>query len=119
MRRDVFQAGEQPVQLPAPFTALRGLGEVFIGHGLWLRPNGALLKAKGVFSTISHVQEAVLILRLFVQRPHCCTPTQDKRVNPHLSSYLCSALSPAVSKVAGAQQRETIGNHISWLHLQF
>lgn len=101
MRRNVFQSGEQPVQLPAPLTALRGLGEVFIGYGLWLRLNGAFLKAKGVFSTISHVQEAVLILSLFIQRPHCCAETQDKRVNTHLSTVviLCSALSPAVSKV--------------------
>lgn len=72
------------------------------------RSLGAFLKAKGVFPTVSHVQEAVLILGIFIQRPHCCAETQDKRV----VVILWSALSPVVSKLAGAQQQQTTGNHL-------
>lgn len=41
---------------------------------------GVLLKAKGVFSAVSHVQEAVLVLLLLVQLPH-----RDAGLGQHLA----------------------------------
>lgn len=55
--------------------APRGLSGFVSGCGRY--DCGVFLKAKGVFSAISHVQEAVLILLLFVQLPHRDAETRD------------------------------------------
>lgn len=76
----------------------------------------AFLKTKGVFSAISHVQEAVLILLLFVQLPHRDAETRDKTVDTQLISYYNYHLVQKYSLLPGEKRYQISDNDLKINH---